>query len=71
MYLSHNHPFPFPSKLPPNVFQVKGVKGAKENGFELRDGTFIEADAIMYCTGNFLMPLFKQREKINKRVCLI
>ncbi|KAB7507516.1 Flavin-containing monooxygenase FMO GS-OX-like 1 [Armadillidium nasatum] len=51
VYLSHNHPFPFPSKLPPNVFQVKGVKGAKENGFELKDDTFIEADAIIYCTG--------------------
>lgn len=42
----------FPSELPSNLHQVQAVVTADEKGFVLADGTYIEADAIIYCTGN-------------------
>ncbi|KAK7067551.1 hypothetical protein SK128_028187 [Halocaridina rubra] len=49
--LSHNLPSPNQSKLPPNVTQVKGADSAYPKGFHLVDGTSVEADFILYCTG--------------------
>lgn len=49
--LSHNLPVPFPSEFPPNVKQGSGIVKAVENGFYLKDGSFQEADALLYCTG--------------------
>ena len=41
-----------PSEFPSNLHQVKSVVTAAKKGFVLADGTFIEADVIIYCTGN-------------------
>lgn len=49
--LSHNLPSPIKSEMPPNTKQVKGAVKAASNGFTLIDGTFVEADFILYCTG--------------------
>ena len=54
MYLSHNLAEKVPSKFPENFEQVSGVKSLKsgtKNTFILRDGSEVEADAILYCTG--------------------
>ncbi|KAK7076844.1 hypothetical protein SK128_011554 [Halocaridina rubra] len=51
VFLSHNHPVNIPSEFPVNVEQVRGVVAASDNGFTLSDGTFVEADVILYCTG--------------------
>ncbi|XP_068215073.1 uncharacterized protein [Palaemon carinicauda] len=51
VYLSHNQPVNHPSEFPANVQQVRGVVEATENGFNLGDGSHIEADVIMFCTG--------------------
>lgn len=51
VYLSHNNPR-LPSVLPTNMSQVSGVvscSGPKE--FELSDGSRLEADVILFCTG--------------------
>ncbi|XP_076056876.1 uncharacterized protein LOC143034552 isoform X2 [Oratosquilla oratoria] len=49
--LSHNHPAPIPSELPPNLKQMRGVVEATEKGFIMADGQKYNADAIVYCTG--------------------
>jgi len=54
VYLSHNHALPLPSTLPPNLTQRAGVvrlKDGTEDVFVLKDGTEIQADAIVFCTG--------------------
>jgi len=54
VYLSHNLAEKVPSKFPENFEQVSGVKSLKsgtKNTFILRDGSEVEADAILYCTG--------------------
>ncbi|XP_064108103.1 uncharacterized protein LOC135216603 isoform X4 [Macrobrachium nipponense] len=51
VFLSHNQPVNHPSDFPANVEQVRGVVEATENGFNLMDGSHIEADVIMFCTG--------------------
>lgn len=51
MILSHNLPVYFPSELPPNIRQVQGAVKATENGFYFGDGSFAEAENIIYCTG--------------------
>lgn len=49
--LSHNLPAQFPSELPPNVRQVKGVVSALDDGFVFADGSSAQADIILFCTG--------------------
>ncbi|XP_066956718.1 uncharacterized protein [Macrobrachium rosenbergii] len=51
VFLSHNQPVNHPSEFPANVEQVRGVVEATEKGFNLMDGSHIEADVIMFCTG--------------------
>ncbi|XP_042209897.1 flavin-containing monooxygenase FMO GS-OX5-like isoform X2 [Homarus americanus] len=59
--ISHNHPVPIPSELPPNVRQVRGVVSATENGFVFGDGSSAEADMILYCTGyHFTFPFLTE-----------
>ncbi|KAK8725296.1 hypothetical protein OTU49_010801 [Cherax quadricarinatus] len=60
--LSHNHPTPIPSELPPNVRQVRGVESALENGFVFGDGSSAEADVILYCTGYLFSFPFLSKE---------
>lgn len=60
--LSHNHPTPIPSELPPNVRQVRGVESALENGFVFVDGSSAEADVILYCTGYLFSFPFLSKE---------
>ena len=51
VYLSHNKPL-LQSKLPANLVQVRGiVECITENGFLLSDGSKIQVDALIYCTG--------------------
>ena len=35
--------------------QVQGIVKAKKDGFILKDGSFIEADALIYCTGTYYL----------------
>lgn len=61
VFLAHNFPITFPSEFPPNVQQVRGAVAASENGFTLADGSFVEADAIVYCTGyEFSFPFLSE-----------
>ncbi|XP_046746523.1 flavin-containing monooxygenase FMO GS-OX-like 4 isoform X2 [Diprion similis] len=50
VYLSHNNPRLI-AALPANMTEVMGVTGVEGNRFILKDGTSVEADAFMYCTG--------------------
>lgn len=49
--LAHSLPLKIPSELPCNLHQVRTVANADEKGFVFADGTYSEADAIIYCTG--------------------
>lgn len=49
--LAHNLPIKIPSEFPPNLHQKPNVVRADEKGFVFADGTYSEADVIIYCTG--------------------
>ncbi|XP_042205841.1 LOW QUALITY PROTEIN: flavin-containing monooxygenase FMO GS-OX5-like [Homarus americanus] len=49
--LSHKLPVSFPSEMPPNIRQVPGVVKATQEGFEFADGSWAQANSILYCTG--------------------
>ncbi|XP_066995497.2 uncharacterized protein [Anabrus simplex] len=51
IYLCHSLAEPVVSKLPQNVKQRKSIKSALSDGFVLQDGTSIQAEVLMYCTG--------------------
>ncbi|XP_063842422.1 uncharacterized protein LOC135090070 isoform X2 [Scylla paramamosain] len=51
VFLSHKFPLLIPSEFPNTLHQVRAVVTADETGFVLADGTYVEAEAILYCTG--------------------
>ncbi|XP_045108747.1 flavin-containing monooxygenase FMO GS-OX-like 4 isoform X2 [Portunus trituberculatus] len=51
VFLSHKFPIVIPSEFPNTLRQVRAVVTANETGFVLTDGTHVEADVILYCTG--------------------
>lgn len=51
VFLSHKFPVVIPSEFPKTLRQVRAVVKADETGFVLADGTHVEAEAILYCTG--------------------
>ncbi|XP_043287765.1 flavin-containing monooxygenase FMO GS-OX-like 4 [Venturia canescens] len=50
VYLSHNHER-LNGSLPYNMTQVAGVEKISNKQFTLRDGTNVEVDSFIYCTG--------------------
>lgn len=40
-----------PIEFPSNIRQVAGAEAVTKDGFILSDGTCVQADAIIYCTG--------------------
>ncbi|TRY64055.1 hypothetical protein TCAL_07717 [Tigriopus californicus] len=51
VYLCHNNPS-IPSKLPTNMVQVPGiVECISPQGFVLADGSKVQVDCLLYCTG--------------------
>ncbi|KAA0202625.1 hypothetical protein HAZT_HAZT009104 [Hyalella azteca] len=56
VYLCHNLPIPFPAALPSNLEQKAGIVGVKQgtsNTLVLKDGSELEVDALLYCTGYY------------------
>lgn len=51
VFLCHNRS-PLQSKMPPNLKQVSGIVSfASDKGFELQDGSRMQADILLLCTG--------------------
>ncbi|XP_059164840.1 uncharacterized protein LOC131947629 [Physella acuta] len=50
VYLSHNKPT-LTTKLPDNLHQKPGIKRVDNSMIEFLDGSSVEADVLMFCTG--------------------
>lgn len=62
VYLSHNNPT-LPTKLPKNIVQVPGIiECITDHGFLLADGSKVQVDALLYCTGyEFCFPFLSNK----------
>uniref|UniRef100_A0A6A7G035 Flavin-containing monooxygenase n=1 Tax=Hirondellea gigas TaxID=1518452 RepID=A0A6A7G035_9CRUS len=64
VFLCHNLPVTIPSELPSNLLQVSGITALKDGTkdvFVLKDGSEIQANALLYCTGyEFTFPFLSE-----------
>lgn len=60
VYLSHNKA-KLTSELPPNLIQTAGIDHFSEKIVHLKDGSEVEVDSVMFCTGyKYTFPFLKQ-----------
>ena len=62
--MSHNRDF-LQTKLPENVFQSVGIDRVDGSAVVLKDGSVVEPDTVMFCTGyRFAFPFFSDDDAI-------